>query len=171
MRICLLILIVLYGILFVSLTIQEKEQSATNIQVHSSHALSSSTGKGVPSAKNSAKTIMYDNSLLYHSFYDNDDDKGIWTNSTIIPNWMKEYFDWHEHQRQQILTPTKYTEMNYLIMQCTFNHAICGGTSDRLKGIPTLLRYAARTNRFLLIHWERPWPLEEFLLPPKGMLL
>jgi hypothetical protein len=84
---------------------------------------------------------------------------------------MKDYFDWHKKQRREVLTPSKYTNMKYLVMQCAFSHVICGGTSDRLKPIPTLLRYAAKTRRFLMIQWDRPWPLEEFLVPPKGMLL
>ena len=44
----------------------------------------------------------------------------------------------------------------------------CGGTADRLKPIPFMLRMAYNTRRTLLIRWTRPAKLEEFLVPPKG---
>jgi hypothetical protein len=58
--------------------------------------------------------------------------------------------------------------LRFLIMECLDAHASCGGTSDRLKPLPSLLRVAHIFNCFLLIRWIRPAKLEEFLLPPKG---
>jgi hypothetical protein len=102
--------------------------------------------------------------LLYKS---NDEITDLWWDSAVIPTWMKEYLEWHKQQRQQMLTPSKWNQTRYLVMSCKEGR-ICGGTSDRLKPIPTMLRHAATTKRVLLIQWERPCMLEEFLLPPKG---
>jgi hypothetical protein len=85
-----------------------------------------------------------------------------------MPSWMKTYVEWHRQQRKTMLTQGAWEDMRFLVMQCRYDHAICGGASDRLKPIPTMLRLAAMTRRLLLIQWQRPCKLEEFLLPPKG---
>lgn len=41
----------------------------------------------------------------------------------------------------------------------------CGGTSDRLKSLPLFLTLAAQTKRLLFLRWNRPFALEEFLIP------
>jgi hypothetical protein len=81
---------------------------------------------------------------------------------------MKHYFRWHKEQRETLLNPKDWKKLRFLIMECLDAHASCGGTSDRLKPLPSLRRVAHISNRFLLIHWTRPAKLEEFLLPPKG---
>ena len=100
--------------------------------------------------------------------YEPYDGQKLWHKYERIPNWMKVYFDWHEEQRKKFLNPKDWQSMDYLVMQCLKGADKCGGTSDRLKPTPTILRLAQMTNRFLLIHWSRPSKLEEFLLPPKG---
>lgn len=88
------------------------------------------------------------------------------TSQQAIPNWLTEYMIWHGEQRQT-LTPDNWnaTGRKYLVMQCLNVDERCGGTADRLKPIPTLLFLAFQYKRILLIHWERPCKLEEFLQP------
>jgi hypothetical protein len=102
--------------------------------------------------------------MLYHTATEAD----LWEESTAIPNWMKTYFKWHCEQREKVLNPGGWRSMKLFVIECLDFQDHCGGTSDRLKPLPTMLRMAAMTKRFLLIHWTRPAKLEEFLLPPKG---
>jgi len=83
-----------------------------------------------------------------------------------LPSWLLNYTAWHTQQRQR-LTPDNWKDAGnkYLILTCLRTAKTCGGLSDRLQHIPGLLRLAERTNRLLLIYWEVPAPLEEFLLP------
>jgi hypothetical protein len=48
-------------------------------------------------------------------------------------------------------------------MECLDSHPICGGTADRLKPLPSLLRVAASSKRYLLIHWSRRYKPKDFL--------
>ena len=83
-----------------------------------------------------------------------------------IPNWLSEYIIWHREQRQTLtLDNWNATGRKYLVMQCLNIDQRCGGTADRLKPIPTLLLLAFQYKRMLLIHWERPCKLDEFLQP------
>jgi hypothetical protein len=41
----------------------------------------------------------------------------------------------------------------------------CGGVADRLKPLPLVLAVAQKTKRLLFVRWDRPFPLEEFLVP------
>ncbi|GAX25006.1 hypothetical protein FisN_2Lh289 [Fistulifera solaris] len=91
----------------------------------------------------------------------------IWNDSTQIPQWMKDYFNWHAEQRQR-LSPENWNETRYIIMTCMESDEKCGGTSDRLRLLPAMVRVAANTNRLLLLYWERPAFLTEFLVPPVG---
>eukprot|EP00797_Seminavis_robusta_P020170 Sro307_g113170.1 n/a (378) ;mRNA; r:12564-13697 len=87
-----------------------------------------------------------------------------------MPQWMLEYFQWHQQQRAQ-LTAQNWNKgrFKFLIMRCLHSE-ICGGTSDRLQSLPYQLLMAYQQKRILLIYWQRPFPLEEFLLPPRGGL-
>ena len=86
-----------------------------------------------------------------------------------MPQWMLDYFDWHQEQRS-LMTKDNWDSgtFQYLIMRCLNRDPICGGTSDRLSSIPFQLLMGYEHKRILLIYWERPFPLEEFLLPPEG---
>jgi hypothetical protein len=86
------------------------------------------------------------------------------TNS--MPSWLVEYSRWHTEQRAA-LTVNNWKNNKYLIMHCSQDMP-CGGASDRLQYIPMAMRFASRYNRILLIHWERPFPLQEYLVPPTG---
>jgi hypothetical protein len=105
---------------------------------------------------------------LYAPFDTTATNNYLWKASKTIPTWMKKYFRWHHQQRLQLLNPSNRTALRLLVMECLEGQDHCGGTSDRLKPLPTMIRFAAITKRLLLIHWRRPAKLEEFLLPPKG---
>jgi hypothetical protein len=101
-------------------------------------------------------------------------------NITVLPHWLRDYFQWHQDQRQ-LLTEHNWndsdsdnqTHFKFLIYRCLHSDrrgGICGGTSDRLQSLPAKIRLAAKWNRILFILWERPSKLEEFLVPPCGGL-
>jgi hypothetical protein len=82
--------------------------------------------------------------------------------SSNLPKWMKDYFEWHGIHKQT-MNETNWQSYQYMVLKCTSLR--CGGTSDRLKPIPYFLRLAYETERIFLIRWNRPCRLEEFLQP------
>jgi hypothetical protein len=52
----------------------------------------------------------------------------------------------------------------FLIIRC-LNQDRCGGLSDRIKPLLMFIAIASHTKRILMIRWERPYPLEEYLIP------
>ena len=95
------------------------------------------------------------------NLWDNDDEYKF-------PQWAKVYFNWHKHKRTT-WNLQNYTSERWLIMQCLADQdQKCGGTADRLKPLPLMLRMAYNTRRILLIRWTRPATLESFLVPPKA---
>jgi len=89
----------------------------------------------------------------------------IAANSTTIPTWMSDYFQWHAQQLNELNDPhVDWDAHRFLIMRCATQDR-CGGTSDRLKSLPLFLLMGAISNRILFIRWQRPFPLENFLLP------
>jgi hypothetical protein len=90
-------------------------------------------------------------------------------NITKLPSWMQEYFEWHNEQRNSLNETNWLDNSNryrYLILRCVRREdAKCGGTSDRLKCVPLMLRLAYETKRLFFIRWDRPCRLEEFLQP------
>lgn len=92
----------------------------------------------------------------------------VWNDSTTLPTWMKEYFDWHRTQRQLHMNETNYGQFTFLVVRCLKHDLKCGGTADRLKPLPFYVLLASRMHRILLFHWERPFLLQEFLVPPVG---
>lgn len=89
----------------------------------------------------------------------------LWENNPALPVWMKEYFDWHQKQMNS-LNETNWKSHRYLVMRCLQQDRKCGGAADRLRVVPVAVLMAHQFNRILLIHWERPCPLTEFLAPP-----
>jgi hypothetical protein len=108
---------------------------------------------------NSSQTIM--------NFVETGNNNNLWDKSTMIPPWMKEYFSWHKQQRA-LMTPDNWHNFSYLVMQCATFDQRCGGAADRLKPTTMMVLLASLMKRVLLIHWEKPARLEEFLLPPQG---
>jgi hypothetical protein len=90
-----------------------------------------------------------------------------WENSTVLPRWMQEYFDFHKETRST-LDENNWKNHNYLVIRCLDIDDRCGGASDRLQPLPAIVKLASKTNRLLLIKWNRPAALEEFLVPPLG---
>ena len=101
-------------------------------------------------------------SLAWHAFenYNNMAFQNNKTSSTL-PQWMTKYSNWHS---QKLLQVQDWKQERLLIIRCVSNDR-CGGTSDRLKSIPLFLALAAKTHRLLFVRWNRPFCLEEFLLP------
>jgi hypothetical protein len=89
--------------------------------------------------------------------------------SPEFPEWMNEYFAWHGEERTR-LTQKNWKTYKYLVVRCLDVDDKCGGASDRLQSLPLAILFASLSGRLLLIHWERPCPLQEFLVPPKGGL-
>ncbi|GAX15683.1 hypothetical protein FisN_3Hh157 [Fistulifera solaris] len=81
------------------------------------------------------------------------------SSTTALPVWMQDYFKWHALQ-----SPDD-SSVEYLVVRCLHQDTHCGGTADRLMPLPLFVMMAARMKRVLLFHWERPCPLEEYLVP------
>jgi len=84
--------------------------------------------------------------------------------SVPLPQWLQDYFTWHQEQRQ---TMHRKSHHRYLIMYAK-RGVQAGGFTDRIRPFPIMLRMAALTHRVLLIQWEKPFALEEFLVPTPG---
>ena len=84
-----------------------------------------------------------------------------------LPNWMINYFAWHQETRFN-LNQSNWNSTKYLVMICTRRCAKCGGISDRLKPLPFVVLQAYKSRRLLLIYWNKPASLEEYLIPPDG---
>jgi ribonuclease HI len=82
-----------------------------------------------------------------------------------LPDWLVEYFTWHDAMRRQFPDTQLLTHAaapKILIRHCTFN---CGGTNDRMSNMLDFLYIASQTKRVLLYQWFHPAPLEKFLVP------
>jgi len=114
------------------------------------------------------------------------------SSSSRLPEWMKEYFAWHRKERARLVAagPDRWnssntnsttsdgddsdgqqrraqTEFSFLVATCLRTDSTCGGTADRLRPLPFLVKLASETRRLLFVYWERPAPLESFLRPPQ----
>ena len=80
-----------------------------------------------------------------------------------LPEWIVNYINWHNEMR------IKYPGAKLLTDPEAPNLIVrtpgCGGLADRLGQLPLDLYVANQTNRLLLIWWNKPAPLEEFLIP------
>lgn len=82
-----------------------------------------------------------------------------------LPEWIVTYLSWHMEMREKF--PDEELILNpdapkLLVRTCL---GLCGGLVDRLGQLPWDVYLAARTNRILLLHWARPTPLEDYLVP------
>ncbi|EJK56173.1 hypothetical protein THAOC_23990 [Thalassiosira oceanica] len=89
-----------------------------------------------------------------------------------LPDWIKRYASWHAVQRKRYIdfkrgnsTETSVSDIKFLISRCLASDH-CGGASDRLQDMPYNMKVANETNRVLLVRWEKPAALENFLVPP-----
>lgn len=110
-------------------------------------------------------SLVNDNDMSAEHHHRNLREQTAFSNQSL-PRWMTKYFTWH-YQTKSTLNSTNWDQIKYLIMFCpSYSH--CGGISDRLKTLPWIVLQAARHQRLLLIDWEKPKPLQEFLIPPPG---
>jgi len=82
-----------------------------------------------------------------------------------VPEWVRKYVEWHVEMRRRFPGRALLDHPDapkLLIRTCL---GLCGGLNDRIGQLPWDLYLANRTNRLLLLHWHRPLPLENFLLP------
>lgn len=82
-----------------------------------------------------------------------------------FPQWIQTYTKWHQQVRQefpgmQLFQNPKAPHL--LIRTCL---GLCGGLHDRIGQLPWDLYLAHKTKRVLLIAWQRPRSLENFLVP------
>lgn len=88
-----------------------------------------------------------------------------------LPDWVKRYAAWHRVQRRRYLDAKRgnssdaANDVRFLVSRCLLPDK-CGGASDRLQDMPYNLILANRTSRVLLVRWEKPAPLEHYLVPP-----
>ncbi|KAL7579162.1 hypothetical protein ACA910_011336 [Epithemia clementina (nom. ined.)] len=108
----------------------------------------------------------------HHHYNDSNDDRDPfssiphWRSSqSRVPMWMKRYFLWHQQARAHIAQTGRWHEYQYLVVRCLRTDAGCGGTGDRLRGLPTAVLLANRTRRLLFYYWVRPCAMTEFLVP------
>ena len=92
-----------------------------------------------------------------------------WHQSKTMPQWMKDYFQWHSDSINNI-TALNWHDYKYMVIRCLATDLKCGGTADRLQSLPFLVLVASKARRLLFFKWERPAPLEEYLQPPIGGL-
>jgi hypothetical protein len=81
-----------------------------------------------------------------------------------LPTWMQNYFQWHYEELKNITQHSDWLNTRLLVVRC-LSEDRCGGTADRLKGLPLYLAVAAKTKRLLFLRWTRPFPLEAFMVP------
>jgi hypothetical protein len=132
--------------------------------------------KHVISSKTTADPAQWELSQYYHHMpllpgnknYTIDMSKQWNFPDSPLPQWMKDYLNWHDYKRHHWNSRT-FKKERWLVMQCLKgSDRKCGGTSDRLKPILFILRVAYQSKRILFIHWTKPHPLTEFLVPPQG---
>ena len=91
-------------------------------------------------------------------------------NNPKLPDWVKTYAKWHAKQRKRYFDDMRAnatSDVRFLISRCLTNDK-CGGASDRLQEIPYSIMLANQTNRVLLVRWEKPARLENYLVVPDG---
>ncbi len=82
-----------------------------------------------------------------------------------LPKWITDYFRWHKDVRAKYPGTQLFLDPDapkLIIRTCL---GLCGGLNDRLGQLPWDLYLANQTQRILLLRWERPRPLENFLVP------
>lgn len=84
-----------------------------------------------------------------------------------FPRWLNDYFAWHREELEK-LNESNWHKYRYLVLRCLATDEKCGGASDRLQSFLLGLLFGSLSERLVFIHWERPAPLEEFLVPTPG---
>ena len=154
--------------------------TTTPVVVTIASALSRSTSKG-RSSSGSRSISISSNVLPNHSSNKTNTTINATTASSSsvgnrnqlllqLPVWMEEYIAWHHRSLQSLrANRSEWQNYDYLVIRCLKSDAKCGGLADRLRPLPLAVLAAAFSQprpRLLFIHWERPAPLQEFLVPP-----
>lgn len=82
-----------------------------------------------------------------------------------LPLWIQNYIAWHKSISAKYPGTELFTNPEapkVLLRVCL---GLCGGLHDRLGQLPFDLYLANQTGRFLMMKWERPRAIENFLLP------
>ena len=85
-----------------------------------------------------------------------------------LPDWLDSFLDSQpiETHNNSLADPNQ----KFIVMTChkfaNTKEEDCGGFSDRMKLLPYMLWVAKTSQRMLLIRYSKPYPLEEFLVPP-----
>jgi hypothetical protein len=85
-----------------------------------------------------------------------------------LPQWIQTYIAWHAATRRKYPGMKLFTDPeapNIVMRTCL---GLCGGLHDRIGQLPWDLYLAYKTNRVLLLSWQRPKELEHFLIPALG---
>lgn len=145
------VLVILFSSLWMGMTLQnQSEQSSLSIPLP------------IKTKNNSLPILQRQEELKIIDQLQPPTDKNIapaqannlWDNNPSIPDWMKEYFDWHTQQLSKI-NETNWKSFKYFILSCKKSYERCGGVSDRLKPVPLLILSASRSQRLFFIHWEK----------------
>jgi hypothetical protein len=128
-------------------------------------AIVNTPAESIPSASTKAVDIPPQQVAAANSASENTPPESAAVRTSNMPSWLVEYRQWHTEQRASLNATNWKNSQEYLIMHCSQDNP-CGGASDRLQYVPLAMRIASQYNRILLIHWERPYALEEFLVPP-----
>ncbi len=83
-----------------------------------------------------------------------------------LPDWITNYIQWHNTMRKKYPGKQLFEHPNAPKTLTRICLGLCGGLNDRLGQLPLDLYLANQTQRILLIKWQKPQPLEEFLIPP-----
>ena len=112
---------------------------------------------------------IYDDGLLGNTVLSHRPVSDI-LNNPKLPLWVKNYATFHKEQRAKYLTAKRNNmptpNIKFLISRCLSSDK-CGGASDRLQDMPYNMMLANKTNRVLLVRWEKPSQLEHYLIPPE----
>jgi len=106
-------------------------------------------------------SLKYDESGHYFSTIDSTK----YPHTAALPKWIQSYIQWHAKMREKYPGKQIFLDPDapkILIRTCL---GLCGGLHDRLGQLPWDLYLANQTQRILFIQWERPAPLQEFLMP------
>ena len=85
-----------------------------------------------------------------------------------LPDWLDTFLNSQpiETHNKSIADPNQ----KFFVLTChkfeVNQEEDCGGFSDRMKLLPYMLWVAKMNGRMLLIRYSKPYPLEEFLVPP-----
>ena len=118
----------------------------------------SKLGSSSSSASNTA-SIISKSSEEYHMLYDEP------IILSDFPKWIQEYVTWHQQVREEFPDMELFNNPNaphILVRTCL---GLCGGLHDRIGQLPWDLYLAYKTKRILLLAWQRPQSLENFLIP------